>query len=167
MSQPNWLDETEKRIWLSYLEATGRVHQLLDAEVKRTAALRFEDFEVLVHLSEAHQYRLRMTELSQMLLHSQARLTQRVSRLADQGLVRRERCPEDRRGVFAVITDQGMAVVASAAPAHVASVRAHLIDLIRPEERELLAEIFERIATAARHHGGALDGQRKAIAPSS
>lgn len=150
MDHEPWLDETEMRIWLAFLEATGRVSQLLDATVKEAASLRFEDYEVLVHLSEADDRRLRMTELSDRLLHSQARLTQRINRLVDRGLVRREKCPDDRRGTFAVITDDGMAVITSVAPIHVADVRARLIDLIRPDEREVIATVLERVAAAAR-----------------
>lgn len=146
-----WLDPTEMRIWLAFLETTGRVLPALHATTKAEADLSFEDYEVLVHLSEADDHRLRMTELSERLLHSQARLTQRINRLTDRGLVGREKCPEDRRGTFAVITDEGMATIRRTAPVHVADVRRHLIDLIRPEEREIVAEVLERIATAARN----------------
>ncbi|MEM9135373.1 MAG: MarR family transcriptional regulator [Actinomycetota bacterium] len=150
MDHDPWLDETEMRIWLAFLEATGRVGQLLDATVKKAASLSFEDYEVLVHLSEADEHRLRMTELSGRLLHSQARLTQRINRLSERGLVRREKCPEDRRGTFAVITDEGMDVITRVAPIHVADVRARLIDLIQPEERQVIATVLERVAAAAR-----------------
>ncbi|MEM7274894.1 MAG: MarR family transcriptional regulator [Actinomycetota bacterium] len=150
MDHVPWLDDTEMRIWLAYLEATGRVNQHLDATVKEAADLRFDDYEVLVHLSEADDRRLRMTELSERLLHSQARLTQRINRLADRGLVRREKCPEDRRGTFAVITDDGIELITRVAPIHVADVRARLIDLIEPEEREVIARVLERIAAAAK-----------------
>ena len=81
MDHVDWLDDTELRIWLAFLEATARVTGALDASIKRRTGLRFEDYEVLVHLSESDDRRLRMTELSERLLHSQARVTQRVTRL--------------------------------------------------------------------------------------
>ena len=150
MDHVEWLDPLEMRIWLAFIEATGRVIPALDASTKAEAGLSFEDYEVLVHLSEADDRRLRMTELSQRLLHSQARLTQRINRLSKRGLVTREKCPEDRRGTFAVITDDGMATIERTAPVHVADVRHHLIDLIEPEEREVVAEVLERVAATAR-----------------
>lgn len=150
-----WLDPLEMRIWLAFIEANGRVLPALDASIKAGSGLSFEDYEVLVHLSESNEHRLRMTELSERLLHSQARLTQRINRLSDRGLVRREKCPEDRRGTFAVITDDGMATIERMAPTHVGDVRAHLIDLIEPDEREVVARVLERVAAAARNERSA------------
>lgn len=150
MAHDGWLDETEMRIWRAFVEASGRVIHDLDGYLKGDSGLSFEDFEVLVHLSEHPDHRLRMTELSQALLHSQSRLTQRVNRLSDRGLVGREKCPEDRRGTFAVLTDDGMELVERVAPNHVRDVRRVLIDLVRPEERELLADVLERVVAAAR-----------------
>lgn len=150
MNHAPWLDPTEMRIWLAFLEATGRVTQALDASIKANADLRFDDYEVLVHLSETEGRRLRMTELSERLLHSQARLTQRINRLSERGLVGREKCVEDGRGTYAVLTEAGMAAIEALAPIHVADVRRMLIDLIAPEEREVMAEVLERVAVAAR-----------------
>jgi len=145
-----WLDEQESRIWRSFLEATGRINSQLNDSLKASTGLTMDDYEVLVHLSEAEPHRVRMTELSHRLLHSQSRLTQRVDRLAKRGLVRREKCPEDGRGTFAVLTDEGLEVITDAAPDHVRDVRAELIDLIKPKERAVLADILERLAANSR-----------------
>ncbi len=150
MDHPPWLDDTEMRIWLAFVEASGRVISQLNETVKARSGLRFEDYEVLVHLSEAAERRLRMTELSKKCLHSQARLSQRINRLSAAGLVTREKCPEDRRGTFAVLTDQGWELMVSLAPVHVADVRRRLIDLIEPDEREVVARVLERVAQRAR-----------------
>jgi DNA-binding MarR family transcriptional regulator len=145
-----WLNEQENRIWRAFLEATGRISSQLSDSLKEETGLTMDDYEVLVHLSESESQRVRMTELSHRLLHSQSRLTQRVDRLAKRGLVRREKCPEDRRGTFAVLTADGMQLITEAAPQHVRDVRAALIDLIEPEERAMIADVLERLATAAR-----------------
>lgn len=145
-----WLDPVEDRIWRFFLEASGAISAQLSDALKERTGLTMDDYEVLVHLSEADPQRLRMTELSQRLLHSQSRLTQRIDRLAKRGLVAREKCPDDGRGTFAVLTDAGMQFIVDAAPDHVRDVRAALVDLIKPEERELVADVLERLATAAR-----------------
>lgn len=142
---PRWLDETEMRIWRQFLAATSLVTDRLGESIKARTGLNFDDYEVLVHLSEAEDHRLRMTELSTRLLHSQSRLTQRVNRLGEAGLVRREKCPEDRRGTFAVLTPAGMDVVVDMAPIHVADVRAVLIDRIAPDERATIAAVLDRV----------------------
>ena len=145
-----WLDEQENRIWRSFLEATGRISTQLSESLKERTGLTMDDYEVLVHLSESDTHRVRMTELSRRLLHSQSRLTQRIDRLAKRGLVCREKCPDDGRGTFAVLTDEGMQVITEAAPHHVRDVRAALIDLIEPNERAVVADVLERLAKASR-----------------
>ena len=145
-----WLDEQEDRIWRSFLEATVRINTGLSDALKERTGLTIDDYEVLVRLSESDAQRMRMTELSRQLLHSQSRLTQRIDRLAKRGLVTREKCPDDGRGTFAVLTSEGLKVITEAAPDHVRDVRAALIDLIEPKERALVATVLDRLATAAR-----------------
>lgn len=149
-SEPNWLNDAEMRTWRSYLQAVNLVDRKLNEGLKAAGDLSIEDYEVLVHLSEATDRRLRMSELSQRLVHSQSRLTQRVDRLTRRGYLCREKCPEDRRGTFACLTDEGFAVLEATAPHHVNDVRAALLDLIEPGEHEVLASVFERIAAELR-----------------
>ncbi len=150
MTEPRWLDPLEMRIWRGFLEASLRVDQRLDASLKEAAGLTLEDYEVLVALSESEGRRLRMSELSAWLLHSQSRLSHRIDRLERRGLVRREKCPEDGRGLLAVLTDDGFAELVAAAPGHLGDVRGALIDLIEPAEREVVANVLERIVAANR-----------------
>jgi DNA-binding MarR family transcriptional regulator len=92
-----------------------------------------------------------MSELSEQSLHSRSRLTQRVDRLVERGLVRREKCPEDRRGTFAVLTDEGFARIRDAAPGHVEAVRVALIDRLTPEELRTGTEILKRLTRRPNH----------------
>lgn len=154
MGAPRWLDEMEQRCWRGFIETCIGTVQLLDSNLKRDAGMSFDDYEVLVHLSEAGQRRLRMTDLSSRLLHSQSRVTQRIDRLVCRGWVTREKCQEDRRVTYAVLTDDGFAAIAGAAPAHVEHVRTHLIDHLSREELDILGCVFERLGTHIRGQRG-------------
>lgn len=147
MDEPRWLDAEEMQIWRGFLAASARVHQSVDEQLKRDSGMGLDDYEVLVHLSEAPEQRLRMTDLSDLLLHSQSRLSQRVDRLTKRGLVERQKCPEDRRGTYAALTQQGREALEQAARGHVAEVRRSMIDWIAPRERAVLAGVFERLAS--------------------
>ena len=136
------------RVWRAWLAAVGNAGNLIADGLKASTGMALGDYEVLVHLSGAEDWRMRMSDLSKLLYHSQSRLSQRIDRLADQGLVCREKCPNDRRGTFAVLTEAGFDRLAAAAPHHVSDVRAVLIDQIDPDQLEVLAEILERIAAA-------------------
>ena len=71
------------------------------------------DYGVLVCLSEAPERRLRMSELAQATLLEKSRLSHQITRMERAGLVRRESCPGDRRGQFAVLTEQGWDTIAA------------------------------------------------------
>lgn len=134
MSEPPWLNDEELEFWRTFIAATTTVMGNIEADLKADVGIGFDDYEVLVHLSESEGRRLRMSELSERLLHSRSRLSQRVDRMVHRGLVEREKCPEDGRGTFAVLTDKGFSMIETAAPQHVEAVRSALIDRLSPEQ---------------------------------
>jgi MarR family transcriptional regulator, 2-MHQ and catechol-resistance regulon repressor len=96
-------------------------HAGLSREVERGLAasgLSAQWFEVLIRLARTPGGRLRMCDLAAQVSLSPSGLTRAVDRLEAAGLVRREGCPDDGRGAFAVLTDAGRARVAEALPAH-------------------------------------------------
>ena len=126
MSGTEWLDPEEQRLWRSFVTVSSGVIAQLDTRLKAETGLAFDDYEVLVHLSEADGERIRMSELSDRLLHSRSRVSQRIDRMAARGLVERQRCEDDARGMWAVLSPDGRRAIEAAAPRHVSHVRAHL-----------------------------------------
>jgi DNA-binding MarR family transcriptional regulator len=86
-----------------------------------------------------------MNELADATQSSRSRLSHAIARLEESGWVRRESCPTDRRGANAVLTDEGFAALAAAAPDHVESVRTHLFDQLSPEQRVQLRDICDTL----------------------
>jgi len=105
------------------------------------------DYEVLVRLSERDGRRMRMAQLAGEVASSKSRLSHQISRLEAAGLVQRVECGDDARGVFAELTEAGMARLRATAPTHVDGVRSHLVDLLSVADQEALAAIFERVLT--------------------
>ena len=148
MTEVRWLDDTEQAAWRAYLQASMQLFQQLDGELQRDAGLPLAYYQTLAMLSEAPERTLRMSVLAQRTWSSRSRLSHAVDRLAERGWVRRLSCPGDRRGAYAQLTDEGFAVLAAAAPSHVASVRRHLFDLLSAEEVAALAAMSLRIAAS-------------------
>jgi DNA-binding MarR family transcriptional regulator len=88
-----------------------------------------------------------MSELAEVAMISRSRLSHRIKVMEKAGWVKREACPIDRRGYFAVMTPKGWKAIVAAAPDHVASVRARFLDVLDKGDQKVLAEIFERVAT--------------------
>jgi DNA-binding MarR family transcriptional regulator len=143
--EPCWLNAEEMRAWRTYVVATHLLDAQLNRELQEEHQLALADYELLVRLSEAPYGQARMSTLAEQVASSKSRISHQIGRMEKAGLVRRQECPADRRGVFAVITSHGWEVLRSAAPTHVRGVRAHLVDLLSAEERLALAEVFERV----------------------
>ena len=126
----NWLDEREQEVWRRLLAVESRMHDQLDKELTEAHGLSIGDYAVLVHLSEAPGFELRMSDLADRLLLSRSGLTRRVDGLVKAGLVGRRACPSDRRGALAQLTPAGLQRLREAAPTHVAGVRRYLIDAL-------------------------------------
>jgi DNA-binding MarR family transcriptional regulator len=143
-----WLDDLEMRAWRSLLVAHSRLIARLDAELQSSQGMSVQDYGVLVHLSEAEGGRMRMSELADRLLLSPSGLTRRLDGLVRSGLVDRLRCPTDRRGAYAVLTDAGKARLEQAAPDHVDQVRRHFVDRMSRRQLEALVDALDKVANS-------------------
>lgn len=141
-----WLSPEEQRTWRAFLAATRLLMDGLDHELQQDAGIPHAYYEILVRLSETEGRTLRMSELAAGCFSSPSRLSHAVARLEEAGWVRRERCPSDRRGSFAMLTDEGFAALKRAAPGHVETVRAQLFDPLSQAERRQLRAICEKLA---------------------
>ncbi len=142
-----WLSDAEQDTWRAFLEATQRLNEQLDRELWQQSGMPLAYYQILAMLSEAPDRTLRMSDLAHRTWSSRSRLSHAVDRLEENGWVRRVKCPTDKRGAFAVLTDAGFGVLAAAAPAHVDSVRRHLFEQLTPDQVRALGEISQVIAT--------------------
>jgi DNA-binding MarR family transcriptional regulator len=143
-----WLSEEEQRTWRLFLQACESVFAATDAQLIRDSGLPHGYYEILVHLSEAPNRALRMTQLARASTYSKSRLSHAVARLEERGWVQRRDCATDRRGQIAQLTEEGFAVLAAAAPGHVDQVRRSLMDVLTPEQVRQLGEISTAIIAA-------------------
>ncbi|GAQ70641.1 MarR family winged helix-turn-helix transcriptional regulator [Streptomyces turgidiscabies] len=144
--EPRWLTEEEQRTWRAYVHAVTLLEDHLDRQLQRDAGMPHVYYGLLVGLADAPDRRLRMTELAMKAKITRSRLSHAIARLEKNGWVRREDCPSDKRGQFAVLTDQGQEVLRRTAPGHVAAVRQVLFDRISDEQRQTLHDVMEIVA---------------------
>lgn len=138
------------RTWRAYVVGKALLDSRLHRELQEEHHLALVDFELLVRLSEAPGGRARMSTLADQVGASKSRVSHQIGRMEKAGLVRREECQSDGRGVFAVLTSHGREVLRSAAPTHVRGVRDNLVDLLSEGERSVLADVFERVMSHLR-----------------
>ncbi|RKS74342.1 DNA-binding MarR family transcriptional regulator [Actinomadura pelletieri DSM 43383] len=144
------LEPREMRAWIAFLAAGHLIDHEIERQLKRDGGLSHAEFEVLVGLSMAEGNRLRMSDLARLVMVSKSRLTYQVTRLERAGLVRRTGNESDRRSVWAELTDKGAEVLARVRPGHRRVVRETLIEVLDPEEIELLGDALGRVAERLR-----------------
>lgn len=141
----NWLTEDEQREWRRFVVMQNRLMAQLAAHLQAEGGLSVPDYEVLVHLSEAADGRLRSTDLIERTCWEKSRLSHHLTRMEKRGLVTRETRPGDLRYSDVVITAAGRAAIEAAAPTHVAHVRSWFIEALSAEELAVLGELSAKV----------------------
>jgi DNA-binding MarR family transcriptional regulator len=145
MAGTRWLSDREMYAWIGY----RRMRLLLDLALQRDLAsqrgLSEADYDVLSNLSTAPDQRMRLSDLARYMRWSTSRLSHQITRMQQRGLVDRQECAGDGRGSMLVLTADGVVAIQAAAPGHVASVRKHFIDLLSPEEIDVLGALAHRV----------------------
>jgi len=145
MSTPRWLTDPEQRAWRAYRRMQTVLPARLAQDLAADSGLSEPDYDVLSTLSERPGHRWQLRELAAWMLWSRSRLSHHVTRMERRGLVGSVGDPDDRRGTMISLTPHGSEVLTKAAVLHVAAVRRHFIDLLSPEEVEVLAAVAERV----------------------
>ncbi|MEU9330878.1 MarR family transcriptional regulator [Streptomyces canus] len=140
-----WLTPEEQLAWRGFVRLNERLEGRLGRQLQAESKMSTADFGVLVELTDAPEGRQRFQDLAQSLEWEKSRMSHHISRMAKRGLVMREECPEDGRGAFVVITDEGREAIEAAAPRHVATVRALFLDHVTPAELRVLTDISDRV----------------------
>ena len=152
-----WLDEQQQRAWRAYLVGTTLLMDRLDRDLRERHRISLPEYEILVRLSEAEGNRLRMAMLADSVSHSRSRVTHTVTRMEAAGLVARDACLSDGRGVEAVLTDQGRQALVDAAPTHVAGVRRLLVDVVDDDDFQAVGRVFDAVTDQLIASNPALD----------
>ncbi|WP_054813076.1 MarR family winged helix-turn-helix transcriptional regulator [Nocardia arizonensis] len=149
MNDPQWLDEVEMRAWLGFVRTRDLIAAAVGRDSARDSNLTYVEYAVLAGLANAPDHRCTFADLAERLEWSQSRLSHQITRMEKRGLVAREPIPDDARRTAARLTPRGVDALGTAAPAHVRSVRRHMIDALDRDQLSALADIYD---TLLAHH---------------
>ena len=102
--------------WQAMARTVGALMKSLDEELQRTHGLTLSYFDVLEELTNAPGERVRMQQLADAVMLSRSGLTRLIDRMVTAGLVQREPFPTDRRGYYALATEEGKRLYLQARP---------------------------------------------------
>lgn len=142
---PELLNPQELAAWRGMLRTYTLVQRELESRLEARDGLQNSSYEVLMHLSDAPDGRMRLSDLASLAVLSRSGLTRMIDRLEREGQVVRERCPDDARGYFAVLTDEGRASVEAARVEYLRDVRELFLDRLSSHELDVLGGVWSRL----------------------
>ncbi|WP_301116323.1 MarR family transcriptional regulator [Pusillimonas sp. (ex Stolz et al. 2005)] len=102
--------------WLKLIQTVSNVEAALGKVLQAHQGLGLSEYRALEILSRSPDSELRMQDLAAHLRLNQSSVSRMVERLERGGLTVRDVCPDDKRGVYTVLTDAGRARLESARP---------------------------------------------------
>ena len=152
------LDDPRIEAFGMLLEAHNEVLSALHRPEGGTADLPVPWLGVLIRLARSPAQRLRMSELARDMTMSTSGLTRLIDRIEAAGLVQRQACPEDRRGLLAALTDAGREVLATTAPCHLADLDRYVGQALTDEELTRLTDLLRKVRDHVRAIGAGPPG---------
>ncbi len=135
--------------WRLFLRSHSTITRRLDADLIAAHGLTLRDFEVLIYLSRAPEGRMRPSDLTDMVILTRSGVTRLLAGLEEAGLVRRDTCPEDRRVIYATLTEAGHAKLNAARPTHLQGVGELFTDRFDDEELDTLRRLLGNLPITA------------------
>ena len=99
--------ETETQTWIGLVKAQQHLIDKVEEELKKAGFPQLSWYDVLWELERSDGGSLRLNDIGDRVLLDKHNVTRLVQRLEKEGLVSRDKCPVDGRGVFACITEKG------------------------------------------------------------
>jgi DNA-binding MarR family transcriptional regulator len=140
------LSAEERVLWRRFVETHAAIVRRLDEGLRVQSGLTLSSYEVLFELVRAPGNRLRMAELAERLLFTRSGVTRLVDRLERDGFVERNECPDDGRGVYAILTAKGFGTFEAAAGPFVDGIRQMFFDRL-DGKRDTFDEILLGLAS--------------------
>jgi DNA-binding MarR family transcriptional regulator len=146
------LKDTHHKAWGTFIVAHAQLIERINREVVGQGHLSMDWYDVLLALDKSPEQRLRMSELSDAVVLSRSGLTRFVDRLEAAGLLRREAVPGDRRGSYAVLTEEGEAALRASWPAYSKAIADYFARHLSDSEAEQMTELLSRMLEVPADH---------------
>jgi DNA-binding MarR family transcriptional regulator len=144
------LTQNELRTWLAFLRAHATVTAKLAHAMLQEHRMPITWYDVLVHLYHAPDRRLRMQDLAEAVILSNSGLTRLLDRMLVAGLIDRTACPEDRRVIYATLTEAGTAQIEEILPHHQARIKEYFAAHLTDAEMETIQAALQRVLQATK-----------------
>jgi DNA-binding MarR family transcriptional regulator len=133
--------------WRAVIGAQSRVVRRVERALAEAGLPPLAWYDVLYALFEAPGRRLRIRELADAVVLSPTGMSRLVDRIEAAGCLRREPVPGDRRGAYAVLTEEGRALLRRMWKVYAAGIAEHFAEPVGRDAARLRPPL-ERVVQA-------------------
>ena len=144
-AEPQPAEPQQMEAWEAVIRTVGPLLKTFEGELQDAVGLPLPWYDVLVQLAVAPDGRLRMQALADSVVLSRSGLTRLIDRMEKAALVEREHCEEDRRGFYAVLTEEGRRVFLGAKPVHERGIYEHFTRHLGRNDAQALVAAFTKV----------------------
>ena len=144
------LEQRRNSCWRAFLSAHAAATDRIEDDLGEAGVLPLSWYDVLLALYEAPEKKLRMHQLASVILVTRGGLTRLVARIEGAGLLGREPDPDDGRGLYAVLTAEGLAALGATWPVYARGIAEHFGRHLSDEEVAVLDRALSRILAVNR-----------------
>lgn len=135
----------ERRLWRTFFVMRRQLDLSLERRLQSDVGISGADFEILTALFDEPSKRRRSGQLGEIIGWEKSRVSHQIARMEQRGLVARETCDDDARGVWVVLTAEGDRALPRAARDHDAAIRQYLLDVLDDDEKAMLLAISDKV----------------------
>lgn len=139
------VDGLETAAWEGFQRMAVGMATRLNRRLTSEFGVSLPDYEVLSSLARSTTGTLRAFELGADLQWEKSRLSHHLKRMENRGLVSRQVCESDGRGLWVSITDRGQTVYNDASRAHRDLVDTLMIGRLDRDQLATLASISDKV----------------------
>lgn len=139
------LSDREREVWRSFHHMRRQLDLTLERRLLADAGISTADFEILLSLKEADDHRLRAGRIADLIGWEKSRVSHQLTRMEGRGLVTRENCDDDARGVWIVASAAGLGAVDHAIGDRAAVIREYFLDVLSDDEQAALVDASRRV----------------------
>ncbi len=96
--------------WATLFKTFHRLNNMIEDEMKKAGTPSIEVYDVLWTLEQSPECGLRFKELGEKVYIARFNVTRLCDKLEAEGLIRKHKCDQDKRGVYAILTPEGKAL---------------------------------------------------------
>jgi DNA-binding MarR family transcriptional regulator len=151
MAADTSLDDTQQDTWRGYLRMVRELDRHLRQHLQRECGMSVPEYELLARLSEAPGHRLPVATLAESTGWEPSRLSHQLARTGKRGLISRVTSARTRYP-DAVLTEEGFALIAAAAPAHIRAVQSLFFEPLGQDGQSAVDAITRKILSGLDAH---------------